>query len=42
MTARGPSQKTLFQAWAALLALLLLTWWVARLNLGAVERDWRR
>jgi cytochrome c oxidase subunit 4 len=35
MKAREPSRKALFQVWAALLALLLLTWGVANINLGA-------
>lgn len=36
MNAQGPSRKTLFQVWGALLALLLLTWGIANVNLG----DW--
>ncbi len=35
MNAQGPSQKTLFGVWLALLVLLLLTWGVAKFNLGA-------
>lgn len=35
MNASGPSQKALVQVWAALLVLLLLTWLLARINLGA-------
>lgn len=36
MNAHGPSQKMLFGVWIALLSLLLLTWGVAKFNLG----DW--
>ena len=34
MKTHGPSQKTLFGVWLALLALLFLTWGVAKFNLG--------
>lgn len=35
MTTKAPTIKMLFAVWAALLVLLLLTWGVAELNLGA-------
>ena len=34
MKTHGPSQKTLIGVWLALLALLFLTWGVAKFNLG--------
>jgi cytochrome c oxidase subunit IV len=35
MKTQAPSQRTLFGVWVALLALLLLTWGVAKFDLGA-------